>query len=75
MSDQDPAKSHRPLKTRLLNFAAYAGGAALALLALELILRLLPVPMGVYRTEDYQRWPLVNNEPNREYAYSMSWSF
>ena len=55
------------------NAFAFAAGAVVAALVLEGLLRLLPVPMGLYRTEQYQRWPLVNYEPHHAYTSSMSW--
>jgi hypothetical protein len=61
------------MKLWVWNAFAFTTGAVVAALALEGLLRLLPVPMGLYRTEQYQRWPLVNYEPNRVYTSSMSW--
>ena len=60
------------------NFLARLGwltlGALLVLIALECILRFLPVSMGLYRTDQSSLWPLQSYEPNRPYAYSISWS-
>lgn len=49
-------------------------GAILAVTLLECVLRLLPVSMGLYRTDQFERWPLQNSEPRLPYAYSISWS-
>lgn len=49
-------------------------GAGLAALLLEAVLRVLPVSMGLYRTQQYDRWPLQSYEPRRSYAYSFSWA-
>ena len=39
-------------------------GAVLALALLEVALRLLPVAMGLYRTQRYEEWPLQSYEPD-----------
>jgi hypothetical protein len=57
----------------LLNSLAYVTGLFLLAILLEAVFRLLPVPMGLYRTEQYQRWPLMNHEPHELYTSSMSW--
>lgn len=44
-----------------------------ALVALELLFRLLPVSMGLQRADDASRWPLVYAQPRTPYAYSISW--
>lgn len=49
-------------------------GALVALTLLELALRLLPVTMGPYRTNQFERWPLQSSEPDIPYAHSVSWS-
>jgi hypothetical protein len=51
-----------------------AAGIVAALVALELVLRLLPVSMGMHRTADYARWPLQNTEPHLTYTYSSGWA-
>ena len=56
---------------RLLWFAL---GAMLALVLLEAVLRLLPVTMGVYRTAQFDRWPLLGSEPGQPYANSDGWA-
>lgn len=61
------------MKMWLRNGTAFAAGILLAALLLELAFRQLPVSMGLYRTENYQRWPLVNHEPHKSYTSSMSW--
>ena len=38
-------------------------GVVLALALLEIVLRFLPVPMGLYRTQRYDEWPLQSYEP------------
>lgn len=48
-------------------------GALGALVALEVLFRLLPVSMGLQRANDASRWPLVYAQPHTPYAYSISW--
>lgn len=57
--------------SRLLWFTT---GALLALVVLEAVLRLLPVSMGLYRTTQYERWPLQSSEPGLPYANSHGWT-
>ncbi len=49
-------------------------GAAFVAVLLECILRFAPVSMGLYRTEQFDKWPLQNSEPRLPYAYSISWA-
>lgn len=49
-------------------------GALLALVLLEAVLRLLPVTMGLYRTTQFERWPLQSYEPGLPYANSYGWA-
>jgi len=49
-------------------------GALLALAVLEVTLRQLPVNMGLYRTQQADRWPLQSSEAGLKYAYSNGWS-
>jgi hypothetical protein len=49
-------------------------GVVLAALALELVLRCLPVSMGMHRTLQYERWPLNNTQPHLHYTYSIGWA-
>ena len=49
-------------------------GVVLALALLEIVLRFLPVPMGLYRTQRYDEWPLRSYEPKLPYTYSKSWA-
>jgi hypothetical protein len=49
-------------------------GIALTLFLLEIVMRMLPVSLGMHRTTDYARWPLQNTEPNLHYTYSLGWS-
>jgi hypothetical protein len=49
-------------------------GVVLGALALELLLRCLPVSMGMHRTLQYERWPLNNTQPHRRFTYSLGWS-
>lgn len=51
-----------------------AVGVLLTVLFLEAVLRLLPVSMGRYRTDQFARWPLQNLEPRLPHAYSISWA-
>ena len=48
-------------------------GALVTLLALELLLRALPVIEGRIRADDESRWPLHNYRPNEAYTYSLGW--
>lgn len=62
------------MMTRLLRTAfAFLLGVLIAAILIDGLLRTLPVPMGLYRTEQYQRWPLMGNEPHRPYSFSMGW--
>ncbi len=61
------------MKNFLTNLSAFVLGAILAGMLLELGLRAFPVPMGLYRSQDFQRWPLVNYQPHLSYTSSMSW--
>ena len=49
-------------------------GVGLAVALLEVTLRFLPVPMGLYRTHHYEQWPLQGYEPSRAYTYSRTWA-
>lgn len=49
-------------------------GALLTVLLIEAVLRFLPVTMGIYRTTQFERWPLQNSEPHRPYANSTTWA-
>jgi hypothetical protein len=49
-------------------------GVSVALALLEATLRLLPVPIGLYRTHRYEQWPLQAYEPSRPYTYSRTWA-
>jgi hypothetical protein len=49
-------------------------GAAIVVALLETALRLLPVSMGIYRTDQFERWPLQNSEAHVPYAYSLTWA-
>ncbi len=49
-------------------------GVLAVLLFLEVVLRFLPVSMGLYRTEQVERWPLVGYEPHLPYTYSFTWA-
>lgn len=56
------------------NLAWFILGALLAVGLLECVLRLLPVSMGPYRTDQFERWPLQSSEPHLPYTYSISWN-
>jgi hypothetical protein len=49
-------------------------GILLTLALLEGALRLLPVSMGLHRTERADQWPLQNYEPGLPYTYSTTWA-
>ena len=49
-----------------------AGFLASALLA-EATLRVLPVTMGLYRTQNHNAWPLHAYGPHQTFSYSMTW--
>jgi hypothetical protein len=51
-----------------------AAGVVVALAVLELVLRFLPVSIGMHRSVDYARWPLQNTEPHLTYTYSSGWA-
>jgi hypothetical protein len=51
-----------------------AVGVVLGALTLELLLRCLPVSMGMHRTLQYERWPLNNTQPHLRFTYSIGWS-
>jgi len=53
--------------------ALFCAGAAAALLALELALRLLPVSVGLYLSQDIGNRPLHTYEPHLSFTYSMGW--
>lgn len=63
-----------PMRDVLRPVAWLALGVGVALLALELGLRLMPVSMGLYRTQQYERWPLQSYEPGKPYTYSHTWA-
>jgi len=49
-------------------------GVSLALVLLEIGLRFLPVPVGLFRTNRYDQWPLQSYEPGRSYTFASSWA-
>lgn len=49
-------------------------GVTIAVAVLEAALRFLPVSMGIYRTDQFERWPLQNSEAHLPYAYSLTWA-
>lgn len=53
--------------------ALFCAGVVAALIALEGVMRLLPVTMGFYRTEHPDLWPLYNFQSRTPYTYSMTW--
>lgn len=55
-------------------FACWILGVLLMLALLEALLRLLPVAMGLYSSENAKDWPLHNYEPGLSYTYSTTWA-
>lgn len=51
-----------------------ASGVLLAVVALEVVLRFLPVSMGTHRSLAFDRWPLEYTVPRSEYHYSIGWA-
>ena len=49
-------------------------GGIFTAVVLECALRFLPVSMGLYRTVQFEKWPLHHSEPRLPYAYSISWA-
>jgi len=49
-------------------------GVIVVAVALELLLRCLPVSMGMHRTLNYERWPLNNTQPHLHFTYSIGWA-
>ena len=62
------------MRRLVLHMALLTLGAGVALVLLEAGLRFMPVSMGLYRTQQYDRWPLQSYEPARPYTYSISWA-
>lgn len=50
-------------------------GILVALVALEVVLRFLPVSRGLFRTLEVDRWPLHAYTAHSKYTYSMAWDF
>ena len=50
-------------------------GILVSALALETVLRFLPVTRGLFRTVEADRWPLNAFTPHTRYTYSMTWDF
>src|SRR5690242_8084630 len=61
------------VRRALFHAALFAVGAAAALVALELGLRLLPVSVGMFQSERSDLWPLHSLQPHVSYTYSMTW--
>src|SRR6266540_2520283 len=61
----------RGLVSRVISFV---GGAAAALLLVELVLRLMPVLNGIYAADPSARWPTRTLIPNSDYTYSIGWN-
>lgn len=62
------------MRRTVFNLLWLALGALLAIALLEAVLRFLPVTMGIYRTTQFERWPLQNAEPHLPYANSHTWA-
>jgi hypothetical protein len=52
---------------------AFGAGAAAALFALELLMRLLPVSAGLYQSEQLETRPLRTYQAHLPFTYSMTW--
>lgn len=48
-------------------------GMAVSLGCAEIVARMLPVNMGLYRTENSAMWPLYGYGSQQHYAYSITW--
>jgi hypothetical protein len=57
--------------TRTLCFVA---GMGATLLALELLIRVLPVISGTYAADPRERWPVHTMIPDSQYTYSTGWN-
>src|SRR5882672_6512614 len=53
--------------------ALFCAGAGAAIVVLELALRLLPVSIGLYLTQEAGIRPLGTYEPHLRFTYSMAW--
>jgi hypothetical protein len=54
----------------------FAAGLLSGILALEIVLRFLPVNgKGIYGAEPTPAWPVHHLIPNNQYLYSMGWNF
>ena len=51
-----------------------SAGALLAVIVLEIVLRMLPVSMGTHRSLAFDRWPLEYTVPRSPYHYSIGWA-
>ena len=49
-------------------------GALLAVALLEIVLRLMPVSMGMNRSLEFDRWPLSYAMPHFRYVHSTGWA-
>lgn len=59
------------LFTRALSFIA---GIGAALLALEVLIRVLPAIAGTYAADPRERWPVHTMIPDSQYTYSIGWN-
>lgn len=55
------------------NLLSLIAGLLLSVIVAELVLRGLPVTMGLYRTHEHASWPLNAYGPHQNYSYSMTW--
>ncbi len=52
---------------------AVGAGLVLVICALELLLRVLPVPEGINAADAREEWPLRTLTPHQRYTHSTGW--
>jgi len=52
---------------------AFFTGCMISIIVAELLLRELPVTMGLYRTRITEKWPLQAYGKHQDFSYSMTW--
>ncbi|HET7766807.1 MAG TPA: hypothetical protein VFK92_17105 [Burkholderiales bacterium] len=61
------------MRHALYRTALFCAGAVATLVGLELALRLLPVSVGLYQTDQVEIRPLRTYQAHRPFTYSMTW--
>jgi hypothetical protein len=62
------------MKTFVTRAFAFAAGIAATLLALELLIRMLPVISGTYAADPRVEWPVHTMIPDTRFTYSTGWN-